>query len=84
MLMRIFKNMFQKILKKGTKLGMLTIRYDGDVIATKDIILNQKVSLDIKNYVIEHKIEVIILGIIFSFIVMCFIILKKIYRKLKL
>ena len=71
-------------IKKGTKLGMLTIRYDGDVIATKDIILNQKVSLDIKNYVIEHKIEVIILGIIFSFIVMCFIILKKIYRKLKL
>ena len=63
----------------GTKLGKVDIIYDGKILDTIDIYLNNKQELDIFKYISGHKIIIIIPSIIL--ILLLFVFVKKCKRK---
>ena len=55
-------------LEKGTKLGTVKIKYDGEVIDSFELTYNQELTFSLTNLLLTHKIEVVLVSIILVFI----------------
>lgn len=55
-------------LEKGTKLGTVKIKYDGEVIDSFELTYNQELTFSLTNLLFTHKIEVVLASIILVFI----------------
>lgn len=65
-------------MKKGEKLGVVTIYYKDEIVDKVDILLPEKIEFSLLEFIIVHKI--IILGI-FVFLVLCFLLLIKLRKR---
>lgn len=54
--------------EKGTKLGNVKIKYNGEVIDNFDLVYNQELTFSLTNLLFSHKIEVVFISAIIAFL----------------
>lgn len=68
-------------MKSGTKLGKITVKYQGEIFYQQDIILKEQLSFDLKKYLKAHM--EIVIGIFGVIVILLLLIIRKIKKEKK-